>query len=155
MRTRRHRSTAGIIFSTRLLQEKCQEKRTYLYATFGDLTKALNTMNREGLGKIMRKFDCPERLTQMLRQFHDGMTARFTDNGVVSEAFAVTNGVNQNCVLGLMFTIMLLNAYCESAPGSASPTERTANSSVISGCSSSRVCPQLPSMNFCSPTTVA
>nr|VZI51122.1 unnamed protein product [Spirometra erinaceieuropaei] len=89
---RRHRGTTDMIFAARQLQEKCQEMRTHLYSTFVDLTKAFDTVNREGLWKIMQKFGCPERFIQMVRQLHDGMMARVTDNGAVSEAFAVTNG---------------------------------------------------------------
>nr|VZI38486.1 unnamed protein product [Spirometra erinaceieuropaei] len=111
-----HRGTTDMIFAARQLQEKCQEMRTHLYSTFVDLTKAFDTVNREGLWKIMQKFGCPERFTQMVRQLHDGMMARVTDNGAVSEAFAVTNGVKQGCVLAptlfsLMFSAMLMDAY--------------------------------------------
>ncbi|BHF78331.1 hypothetical protein SprV_0602144400 [Sparganum proliferum] len=88
---RRHRGTTDMIFAARQLQEKCQEMRTHLYSTFVDLTKAFDTVNREGLWKIMQKFGCPERFTQMVRQLHDGIMARVTGNGAVSEAFAVTN----------------------------------------------------------------
>nr|VZI06603.1 unnamed protein product [Spirometra erinaceieuropaei] len=119
---RRHRGTTDMIFAARQLQEKCQEMRTHLYSTFVDLTKAFDTVNREGLWKIMQKFGCPERFTQMGRQLHDGMMARVTDNGAVSEAFAVTNGVKQGCVLAptlfsLMFSAMLMDAYREERPG--------------------------------------
>nr|VZH92147.1 unnamed protein product [Spirometra erinaceieuropaei] len=70
----------------------------------------------------MQKFGCPERFTQMVRQLHDGMMARVTDNGAVSEAFAVTNGVKQRCVLAptlfsLMFSAMLMDAYRDEHPG--------------------------------------
>nr|VZI33671.1 unnamed protein product [Spirometra erinaceieuropaei] len=64
---RRHRGTTDMIFAARQLQEKCQEMRTHLYSTFVDLTKAFDTVNREGLWKIMQKFGCPERFTQMVR----------------------------------------------------------------------------------------
>nr|VZI25284.1 unnamed protein product [Spirometra erinaceieuropaei] len=119
---RRHRGTMDMIFAARQLQEKCQEMRTHLYSTFVDLTKAFDTVNREGLWKIMQKFGCPERFTQMVRQLHDGMMARVTDNGAVSEAFAVTNGVKQGCVLAptlfsLMFSAMLMDAYRDERPG--------------------------------------
>nr|VZI09142.1 unnamed protein product [Spirometra erinaceieuropaei] len=119
---RRHRGTTDMIFAARQLQEKCQEMRTHLYSTFVDLTKALDTVNREGLWKIMQKFGCPERFTQMVRQLHDSMMARVTDNGAVSEAFAVTNGVKQGCVLAptlfiLMFSAMLMDAYSDEPPG--------------------------------------
>nr|VZI47122.1 unnamed protein product [Spirometra erinaceieuropaei] len=119
---RRHRGTTDMIFAARQLQEKCQEMRTHLYSTFVDLTKAFDTVNREGLWKIMQKFGCPERFTQMVRQLHNGMMARVTDNGAVSEAFAVTNGVKQGCVLAptffsLMFSAMLMDAYRDERPG--------------------------------------
>nr|VZI47363.1 unnamed protein product [Spirometra erinaceieuropaei] len=119
---RRHRGTTDMIFAARQLQEKCQEMRTHLYSTFVDLTKAFDTVNCEGLWKIMQKFGCPERFTQMVRQLHDGMIARVTDNGAVSEAFAVTNGVKQGCVLAptlfsLMFSAMLMDAYRDERPG--------------------------------------
>ncbi|BHF78810.1 hypothetical protein SprV_0602192500 [Sparganum proliferum] len=119
---RRHRGTTDMIFAARQLQEKCQEMRTHLYSTFVDLTKAFDTMNREGLWKIMRKFGCPERFIEMVRQLQDGMMARVTDNGAVSEAFAVTNGVKQGCVLAptlfsLMFSFMLMDAYRDERPG--------------------------------------
>nr|VZI38876.1 unnamed protein product [Spirometra erinaceieuropaei] len=111
-----------MIFAARQLQEKCQEMRTHLYSTFVDLTKAFDTVNREGLWKIMQKFGCLERFTQMVRQLHDGMMARVTDNGAVSEAFAVTSGVKQGCVLAptlfsLMFSAMLMDAYRDERPG--------------------------------------
>nr|VZH97019.1 unnamed protein product [Spirometra erinaceieuropaei] len=119
---RRHRGTTDMIFVARQLQEKCQEMRTHLYSTFVDLTIAFDTVNREGLWKIMQQFGCPERFIQMVRQLHDGMMARVTDNGAVSESFAVTNGVKQRCVLAptlfsLMFSAMLMDAYRDQRPG--------------------------------------
>ncbi|BHF79979.1 hypothetical protein SprV_0702310300 [Sparganum proliferum] len=58
----------------------------------------------------------------MVLQFHDGMMARVTGNGAVSEAFAVTNGVKQGCVLAptlfnLMFSAMLMDACRDERPG--------------------------------------
>nr|VZI19298.1 unnamed protein product [Spirometra erinaceieuropaei] len=49
------------------------------------------------------------------------MMARVTDNGAVSEAFAVTNGVRQGCVLvptlfSFMFSVMLIDAYLDERP---------------------------------------
>ncbi|BHF84930.1 hypothetical protein SprV_1002808400 [Sparganum proliferum] len=56
---RRHRGTTDMIVTARQLQERCQEMRTHLYSTFVDLTKAFDTVNREGLWKIMQKFGFP------------------------------------------------------------------------------------------------
>ncbi|BHF72507.1 hypothetical protein SprV_0401557400 [Sparganum proliferum] len=70
----------------------------------------------------MRKFGCLKRFNQMVRQLHDAMLARITDNGAVLEAFAVTNGVKQGCVLAptlfsLMLSAMLMDAYRDERPG--------------------------------------
>ncbi|VDM04172.1 unnamed protein product [Schistocephalus solidus] len=64
------------------------------------------------------------------------MPARVTDNRTVSEAFAVTNGVEQGCVLAptllsLMFSAMLIDAYRDEHPGSASPRELTGTFSTV------------------------
>ncbi|BHF69902.1 hypothetical protein SprV_0301294900 [Sparganum proliferum] len=84
-----YRGTIDMIFTTRQ-QQKYWEMRTHFFSTFVDLTKVFDAVDREELGKILQKFSCPERFTQMVCHFHDGTTARVTDNGVVSEVFAVT-----------------------------------------------------------------
>ncbi|BHF58933.1 hypothetical protein SprV_0100188800 [Sparganum proliferum] len=132
---RRHRETCDMIFAARQLQEKCPEMRTHLYSTLVDLTKDFDRVNREGLWKIMQKFGCPERFIQMVRQLHGCMMARVTDNGAVSEAFAVSNGVKQGCVLApTLFSLMpsaaLMDACRDKPPGSASPTGQTGTSSI-------------------------
>ncbi|XP_063584669.1 uncharacterized protein LOC134762229 [Penaeus indicus] len=99
-----------MIFAARQLQEKCREQHRDLYTTFVDLTKAFNTVSRDGLWKILEKFGCPTRFTGIVRQFHDGMMARVLDDGELSEAFPVTNGVKQGYVLApTLFSMMLFN----------------------------------------------
>nr|VZI22603.1 unnamed protein product [Spirometra erinaceieuropaei] len=58
----------------------------------------------------------------MVLQLHDDMMGRVSDNRAVPEAFAMTNGVKQGCVLtptlsSLMFSVMLMDAYPEERPG--------------------------------------
>ena len=83
---------------------------------FVDLTKAFDTVSREGLWKIMTKFGCPAKFIAMVRQFHDGMLARVQNDGVFSDPFTATNGVKQGCVLAsilfsMMFSAMLTDAF--------------------------------------------
>ncbi|VDN35226.1 unnamed protein product [Dibothriocephalus latus] len=79
---RHHRGTTDRIFAARQLQEKCQEMRTYISTTYVGLMKAFDTGNRAGLWKFMHKFGCPEDLTHMKRQLHDGFTS---DDGLPQE----------------------------------------------------------------------
>ncbi|VDM05142.1 unnamed protein product [Schistocephalus solidus] len=58
----------------------------------------------------------------MVRQLHDSMMARVKDSEAVSEAFAVINGVKQECVLvptllSLMLSVTLMDAYREERSG--------------------------------------
>ncbi|VDN17170.1 unnamed protein product [Dibothriocephalus latus] len=70
----------------------------------------------------MQKFSCPEHFIHMIHQLQAGMMAPVTKYGTVPEAFAVTNGRNQGCVLmptlrSLMFFAMLMDAYRDAYPG--------------------------------------
>ncbi|VDM06124.1 unnamed protein product [Schistocephalus solidus] len=100
----------------------CQEMQTHLYNTFVDLKKAFDTVNHDTVWKFMQKFGCPDRFTHMVCHLHDRMMARDTDNGTVSEAFAVTNGVKQGCVLALtlfslMSSVLLMDVFHDEQPG--------------------------------------
>ena len=86
--------TIDMIFTARQLKEKSQEQNVDLYMTFVDLTKAFDTVSREGL-VIMAKFGCPAKFIAMVRQFHDGMLARVQTVSEFSDPFPVTNGLKK------------------------------------------------------------
>ena len=111
-----------MVFAARQLQEKTQEQNTDLYSTFVDLTKAFNTVSREGLWRIMAKYGCPTKFITIIRRCHDGMLARVQDNAETSAPFPVSNGVKQGCVLAPtlfshMFSVMLSDAFNDSDAG--------------------------------------
>ena len=103
-------------------QEKCQEQNVDLYSTYVDLTKAFDTVSREGLLRIMAKYGCPPKFITIVHLLHDGMMTRVQDNGNSSEPFLVSNGVKQGCALAptlfsLMFSIMLTDAFADTDIG--------------------------------------
>ena len=79
-----------MIFTARQLQEKCQEQNVDLYMTVFVLTKAFDTVSREGFYKIMAKFGCPAKFIATVRQFHDGMLARVQNDCEFSDSFRAT-----------------------------------------------------------------
>ena len=113
--SRAGRGTIDMIFAARQLQEKCMEQHRDLYTTSIDLTKAFDTVSRDGPWKIMEKFGCPSTFIAIVRQFHDGMMARVLDDGEASEAFPVTNGVKQGCILAPTLFSMMLSAMLSDA----------------------------------------
>ena len=81
-----------------------------LCMTLVDLTKAFDTVSREGLWKIMAKFGCPTKFIAMVRQCHDGMLAQVQNNGEFSDPFPVTKCVKQGCVLAPTLFSMIFSA---------------------------------------------
>ncbi|XP_076467654.1 uncharacterized protein LOC143298657 [Babylonia areolata] len=107
-----------MIFAVRQHQEKCQEQHSDLFMTIVDLTKAFDTGSTEGLWKIMVKSGCPSEIITIVRQFHDGMMVKILDDRDKSEAFPVTNGVTEDCVLAptlfsKVFSPVLTDAFCD------------------------------------------
>ena len=82
---RRGHSTTDMIYVARLLQEKCREQHRHLFFAFIDLTKAFDTVNRELLWEVLSKFGCTPRFLTILREFHDGMTAKVIIGGQESD----------------------------------------------------------------------
>ena len=84
--------------------------------TFVDLTKAFDTVSRDGLWECMAKFGCPAKFITIVRQFHGGMRERVQNDGEFSEPFPVTNRVKQCCILAptlfsIMFAAILTDAF--------------------------------------------
>jgi len=83
------------------------------YMVFIDLTKALDTVSREGLWQVL---GCPETLIRIIQSFHDGMRGQAVDGGDISVPFDIANATKQGCVLApllfcIFFSIMLLVAF--------------------------------------------
>ena len=105
---RRGLSTIDMIFVSRQLQEKCREQHQYIYMAFVDLTKAFDTVNRDILWNILRKFGCPPTFIAILQQFHTGMCAQVVMAGSQSSSFPVEVGVKKDCVLAPIIFYLLL-----------------------------------------------
>ncbi len=98
-----------MIFTARQLQEKCREQHQDMFMALVYLSKAFDTVQRELLWDVLLRFGYPNKFVNILRQFHNGMTARVSIGGKESEPFLVRTGVRQGCVLApVLFNIFLL-----------------------------------------------
>ena len=66
-------------------------------------------------GDVIAKGVCPSKLTNIIKQLHDGMMGRVCADGKESDGFEVTAGVKQGCVIApllfsLFFAAMLKEA---------------------------------------------
>ena len=69
---RSNKGTVDMIFVLRQIQVKCREQNKSLYAAFVDLTKAFDTVSRDGLWKILARLGCPLKFLTIPRQLHEG-----------------------------------------------------------------------------------
>ncbi len=53
--------------------EKCLEKRRKVFATFMDLEKAYNRVNRQGLWKVLRIYGVKGKLLKAEKSMYEGL----------------------------------------------------------------------------------
>ena len=64
--------------------------------------------------QLLRKYGCHEKFTTMIESLHTGMIVNVRNGGEVSDTyFAITNGVNQGCVLAPTFFLYFCQKYLE------------------------------------------
>uniref|UniRef100_UPI00398E885A uncharacterized protein n=1 Tax=Pristiophorus japonicus TaxID=55135 RepID=UPI00398E885A len=99
-----------MIFTLLQLQEKCRVQHQPLYMTSFDLTKAFDTVNREGLWSSILRFGCPQKFITILRLLHDDMQAVVLTNGFITDPIHVRTGVKQGYVIAPTFFSIFLAA---------------------------------------------
>ena len=87
---RPHRSTLDMPFVIQRLHELARKKGTTVFAYFVDLTKAYDSVDRNLLWDVLRRFGVPPQDAGVTRNFHDGMRACVRMNsGLPSDWFDV------------------------------------------------------------------
>ena len=66
---------------------------------FYDQEKAFDSVPRDDMWAVLKRFGLPDQIIAMIRALHDGMAARVIHQGDMLEEFPVTCGLKQGCVL--------------------------------------------------------
>ena len=93
------------IFALRNIIEQCTEWQRKLYIKFVDFEKAFDSIHRDSLWKVLRKYGIPEQLVLVIKSFYTNFTCRV---GNSNHKFQVKTGVRQGCVMSaLLFNIAI------------------------------------------------
>jgi len=96
---RKGRGCVDHIFSLRILAEKSREFNTPLYLSFVDLRKAYDSVCRDALWSVLKKYHFPDKLIRILQALHHDTKGAVRAYGRLSEEFPISTGVRQGDVL--------------------------------------------------------
>ncbi len=91
------RGCVDMIFSARQIVEMAREHNTKVYMLFVDHRKAYDSIPRQALWLVLRKYGIPSVMVNLIQSLHEGMKAEVTVNGSVTSEIAVQNGLCQGC----------------------------------------------------------
>ena len=93
------RSTLDRIIALRLIAERRHEFRQPLYAAYIDLRAAFDSLDRNSLWNILKTIGIPPKLVDIIKTLYSSTRSVVRVNGTISEAFSISSGVRQGCVL--------------------------------------------------------
>jgi hypothetical protein len=96
------------VFTMRQIMEKSSEFAQQLYACFVDFKQAYDSVWRDGLWAVLRRYGIPEKVVKLIEKLYEGTKACVRIEGETSEWFEVKTGVRQGCILSpCLFNIAL------------------------------------------------
>ena len=114
---RKERSCCDQIATLRIIVEQSLEWNTSLYMVFIDFEKAFDSIDRNTLWKILRHYGVPEKIIKMIQVFYVGFQAKVLHKGDMTEAFEMTTGVRQGCLLSPPLFLVALDWVARQAFG--------------------------------------
>ncbi|CAB0041767.1 unnamed protein product [Trichogramma brassicae] len=105
---RKGRSTMDNLYTLNYVIQKAKKDKEKVYATFIDLKKAFDTVNRKKLWECMQRLGISEYLTERIKQLYEETKGKVRWKNEVSEEFWTVKGVRQGCLLSpILFCIYI------------------------------------------------
>ena len=96
------------IATLRIIIEQTIEWQTPLYINFVDFQRAFESIDHEVLWNILRHYGLPEKIIKVIKLLYENFTCQVTHRRTTTNAFPVTTGVRQGCLLSpLLFLVVV------------------------------------------------
>jgi hypothetical protein len=112
---RKNRSCTDQIATLRIIIEQCAEWNFSLYAGFIDYEKALDSVDREIIWKLLRHYGVPCKLVNIICNSYEHLTCRAIHGGQLTEPFEVKTGVRQGCLLSPFLFLLAIDWIMKSS----------------------------------------
>ena len=96
---RKGSGTRDKIAKIRWVIEKARESQKNIYFCFIDYAKAIDCVDHNKLGKILKVMGIPDPLTCLLRNLYAGQEATVRTGHGTKDWFQIGKGVHQDCIL--------------------------------------------------------
>ena len=106
---RRGKSCTEQMHIIRRILEQYRQKYISIIMTFIDYKKALGTVNRETMWKILINYGVPEKRVKIIKIFYNGSTSVVHVDRILSKDFLVTTGVLQGDISAPFLFIIVLD----------------------------------------------
>lgn len=107
---RKGTSCVDQINSLRIIVEESVEWRKPLFMTFVDFEKAFDSINRQFIWDALEQKGLPLKIIRIIKEAYNGFNCKVVHNGKLTEAFDVTTGVRQGCLLSPLIFIVVMDA---------------------------------------------
>ena len=102
------RSCTDQIATLRIIVEQSIEWQSSLYINFIDFEKAFDSVSREVLWLLLRRYGIPVKIVTIIRALYEGFSAQVVHNGQKSTPLNMRTGGRQGCLLSpLLFLVTL------------------------------------------------
>ena len=106
---RKGRSTTEQVFILRNIIEQVNEWQATIYMNFIDFEKAFDSIHRESLWLIMKKYGIPEKIVRIVKTFYEDFQCAVENNGEIGEWFDIKTGVKQGCNMSGFLFLMIMD----------------------------------------------
>ncbi|CAC5375496.1 unnamed protein product [Mytilus coruscus] len=96
---RSNRSCTDQIAKLRTIIEQSVEWQSSLYINFVDFERAFDSVNREGMWQLLRHYDIPTKIVNMIKALYEDFTVQVIHESSFTNPFHVDTGVKQGCLL--------------------------------------------------------
>ena len=118
---RQNRSTADQIFILRQVLEKYWEFDKTSYHVFVDFKQAYDSVHRPSLWNILKFFQIPSKLINLIQMCYRNTTCRVRVGGELTEPFHILGGLKQGCALSTLLFNLVLEWIMRKTPLTRSP----------------------------------
>lgn len=105
---RRGRGTINQIFILRNILEQANEWNATMYIHFVDFEKVFDSVHRDSLWVIMKKYGIPRKLIRMVKALYEDFQCSVIKDNEITTPFPVMTGVKRGCCMsGFLFFLII------------------------------------------------